>query len=211
MFYRPKIDGHGLPHNPLKAVISPRPIAWVSSRGPDGRDNLAPFSFFNGIADDPPMLMVSFSGRKVGIPETKDTLRNIRDTGVFAVNIVAFAMREAMNLTSGPYEAGDDEFAVAGVEKLPCREIDAARVGGAPATLECRLHQIVDLPAEGDAVENTMAIGRIVGIHLDERCLRDGIFDVTVYNPVSRLGYRDYSVVREVFQMTRPGSRGGAA
>ncbi len=194
MFYRPE-DGHGLPHNPFNAIVTPRPIGWISTRGTAG-DNLAPYSFFNAIAYVPPQVMFSSTG-------AKDSLRNIRETGVFAVNIVEYAMREKMNLTSGSYPPGTDEFDLAGITKAACRTIDCPHVAGAPAVLECRLTEIVTLKGEA----NFLTLGEVTGVHLRDDCLVDGQFDVTRFNPVARLGYRDYSVVRELFSMTRPDER----
>ena len=191
MFYRPE-EGHGLPHNPFNAIVTPRPIGWISTRGPTG-DNLAPYSFFNAIAYVPPQVMFSSTG-------AKDSLRNIRETGVFAVNVVEYAMREKMNLTSGSYPPGTDEFDLAGIKKAACRTINCPHVAGAPAVLECRLTEIVTLKGEA----NFLTLGEVTGVHLRDDCLVEGQFDVTRFNPVARLGYRDYSVVREVFSMTRP-------
>ena len=126
---------------------------------------------------------------------------NIRETGVFAVNIVEFAMRDVMNQTSGPWDRGVDEFFLAGIDKAACSEIDCPRVAGAPATLECRMTQIV--PLAGAA--NIAVFGEVIGVHLRDDCIVDGAFDVTRFNPLARLGYRDYSVVRDVFSLTRPG------
>ena len=191
MFYRPE-EGHGLPHNPFNAIVTPRPIGWISTRGAAG-DNLAPYSFFNAIAYVPPQVMFSSTG-------AKDSLRNIRETGVFAVNVVEYAMREKMNLTSGSYPPGTDEFDLAGIKKAACRTINCPHVAGAPAVLECRLTEIVTLKGEA----NFLTLGEVTGVHLRDDCLVEGQFDVTRFNPVARLGYRDYSVVREVFSMTRP-------
>ena len=191
MFYRPE-DGHGLPHNPFNAIINPRPIAWVGTRGDQG-DNLAPYSFFNGVAYVPPQVMFASTARK-------DSLRNIEETGVFSVSTVALADADAMNLTSGAYPAGTDEFALAGVEKAECRTIAAPRVATAPACLECQVVQIVPLRGK----DNHLIIGEVTGIHLRDDCLADGRFDVTRFTPLARGGYRDYSVVTEHFQMTRP-------
>ena len=194
MFYRPE-DGHGLPHNPFNAIVTPRPIGWISTHGAAG-DNLAPYSFFNAIAYVPPQVMFSSTG-------AKDSLRNIRETGVFAVNVVEYAMREQMNLTSGSYPPGTDEFDLAGIKKAACRTINCPHVAGAPAVLECRLTEIVTLKGEA----NFLTLGEVTGVHLRDDCLVDGQFDVTRFNPVARLGYRDYSVVRELFSMTRPDER----
>ncbi|KAA2311519.1 flavin reductase family protein [Pseudooceanicola sediminis] len=200
MFYKPE-DGHGLPHNPFKAIVTPRPIGWISTRDSDGRDNLAPYSFFNAIADTPPQVMFSSLASKPDRAEGKDSVSNIRDSGVFCVNIVEYALRDAMNASSASLPAGEDEFAVAGLEKAECQTIDCARVAAAPAALECRMTQII--PLKGD--QNILVLGEVTGIYLRDNCLVDGIFDITTYNPLSRLGYRDYTAVTELFSLNRPG------
>lgn len=199
MFYRPS-EGHGLPYNPFNAIVTPRPIGWISTRDTSGHDNLAPYSFFNGVAYVPPQVMFASTGVKDDVEGTKDSVANIRETGVFCVNIVEYAAREAMNLSSATLPHNVDEFAHAGVEKAACDSIDCARVAGAPASLECRMTQIV--PIEGAA--NFVVFGEVVGVHLRDDCVVDGRFDVTQYQPLSRLGYRDYTVVREVFEIIRP-------
>lgn len=200
MFYRPK-DGHGLPYNPFNAVIVPRPIGWISSRGTNGADNLAPYSFFNGVAYDPPQVMFASTGDKPDRDDGKDSLANVRETGVFCVNVVEEAMTQAMNVTSGGYGREADEFTLAGLERADCETIPCARVAGAPAALECRLVKIVELPGAA----NRVAFGEVTGVHLRDDCLVDGKFDVTRFRPLARLGYRDYTLVREAFTLTRPG------
>lgn len=200
MFYRPE-DGHGLPHNPFNAIVTPRPIGWISTRGSDGSENLAPYSFFNAVAYFPPQVMFASTSTKPDREGTKDSMSNIRDTGVFCVNIVEYAMKDAMNLTSGPWGREVDEFDKAAIERAPCETIPCSRVAGAPASLECKLTQIVTLEGES----NFLALGEVVGVHMRDDCLKDGIFDVLAFNPLTRMGYRDYSVVREKFSLKRPG------
>lgn len=200
MFYKPE-DGHGLPHNPFNAVVTPRPIGWISTRGSDGADNLAPYSFFNAVAYVPPQVMFASTGEKPDRDGTKDSMANIRETGVFCVNIVEYAMREVMNQSSGPWGSDVDEFADAGIDKAACETITCARVAAAPAALECKLTQIVQLPGTA----NFVAFGEVIGVHLRDDCMVDGMFDVTRFNPLTRLGYKDYSVIREVFSIARPG------
>ena len=202
MFYEPK-NGHGLPHNPFNAIVTPRPIGWISTRGSDGQDNLAPYSFFNAVAYFPPQVMFASTSAKPDRGDTKDSVANIRETGVFAVNIVSYAMKDDMNKTSGPWERGVDEFAFAGIAKEPCQTIPCSRVAAAPATLECKLTQVVQLPGEA----NFAVFGEVTGVHLRDDCLSDGIFDVTKYQPLARMGYRDYAVIQEVFDLARPGER----
>jgi len=199
MFYRPE-DGHGLPHNPFNAIITPRPIGWISTRDKAGRDNLAPYSFFNGVAYVPPQVMFSSTGAKEDVDGTKDSMANIRETGVFCVNVVEYAARDKMNVSSATLPHETDEFAHADVAKAACDTIDCARVADAPASLECRMTQIVQL----EGATNYVVFGEVIGVHLRDDCVVEGRFDVTQYTPLSRLGYRDYTAVREVFEIVRP-------
>ena len=198
MFYRPE-DGHGLPHNPFNAIVTPRPIGWISTRGEN--DNLAPYSFFNAVAYVPPQVMFASTSTKPDRGDTKDSVANIRETGVFCVNVVEYAARDAMNQSSGFWDRDVDEFELASIEKAECETIDCPRVASAPANLECKLTQIVTL--QGDA--NFLVLGEVTGVHIRDNCLKDGIFDVLSFSPLTRLGYRDYSVIRELFSLKRPG------
>lgn len=200
MYYRPE-DGHNLPHNPFNAIVSPRPIGWISTRRAGGAENLAPYSFFNAVAYVPPQVMFSSTSAKEDRGDTKDSVANIRETGVFCVNVVEYSARDAMNETSGQWPMDEDEFTRAGIERAECAEIACSRVAGAPANLECRVTQIVKL----EGVHNFAVFGEVVGVHIREDCLVDGLFDVTTFNPLTRMGYRDYSVIREVFALSRPG------
>ena len=199
MFYRPE-NGHGLPHNPFNAIVTPRPIAWIGTRGGDGRDNLAPYSFFNAVAYEPPQVMFASTSAKEDRGDTKDSVANIRDTGVFAINVVEYAARDVMNQTSGSWGRDVDEFALAGLEKADCSTIDCPRIANAPATLECKLTQIVKLPGAA----NFAVFGEVTGVHMRDDCIVDGKFDVTRYQPLARMGYRDYAVVRDIFSLSRP-------
>ncbi|WP_417270078.1 flavin reductase family protein [Celeribacter sp.] len=192
MFYRPA-DGHGLPHNPFNAIVSPRPIGWISTRSADGHDNLAPYSFFNAVAYEPPQVMFASTSRK-------DTLTNIEQTGVFCVNIVGAEAAHVMNLSSAALAHHEDEFAHSGAMRADCGEIACARVANAPASLECKLTQVVRLAG----AENYAIFGEVVGIHLRDDCVVDGRFDVVKARMLSRLGYRDYAEVKEVFELVRP-------
>jgi len=191
MFYRPA-DGHGLPHNPFNAIVAPRPIGWISTRAANG-DNLAPYSFFNAVAYQPPQVMFASTGRK-------DSLRNVEAAGVFCVNIVAEAMLQAMSATSARLPHGTDEFTHAGIARAPCLTIDCPRVAAAPAALECVVTRILTL--QGD--DNALVLGEVTGIHLSDDCLIDGRFDVTRFHPVARLGYLDYAIVRDLITLARP-------
>ncbi|SNR51068.1 flavin reductase family protein [Puniceibacterium sediminis] len=200
MFYRPS-EGHGLPHNPFNAIVTPRPIGWISTRGADGSENLAPYSFFNAVAYTPPQVMFASTSAKEDRGDTKDSVANIRDTGVFCVNIVEYAMRDAMNQSSGAWAKETDEFDLAGIERAPCETVACSRVARAPASLECKLTQIVQLPGEA----NFAVFGEVTGVHMRDDCIVDGLFDILKFNPLTRLGYKDYAVIRETFSLNRPG------
>ncbi|MEM6971534.1 MAG: flavin reductase family protein [Pseudomonadota bacterium] len=205
MFYR-TADGHPLPHDPFKALVTPRPIGWISSISADGQVNLAPYSFFNGCGDSPPMVMFAQTGRKTRETEEKDSIANIRETSEFACNIVGRDLANAMNLSSGQYDRGEDEFEIAGLTKAPCEVIAPPRVAEAPAVLECKLVRIVeDLPTWKDHARNIMVIGEVVGVHIDDAVLVDGKVDVLAFNPLARMGYMDYTAVTDKFELRRPG------
>ncbi|NJS39257.1 MAG: flavin reductase family protein [Rhodobacteraceae bacterium] len=189
MFYRPA-DGHGLPHSPFSAIVSPRPIGWISTRSTTG-DNLAPYSFFNAVGYHPPQVM--FAG------DLRDSMANAVESGVFAVNVVEASALQAMNATSARFPRGTDEFIAAGVAKAECVAIDCPRVADAPATLECRFVQMVSLLGD-----ERMVLGEVVGIHLRDDCLVNGRFDVTRYQPAARLGYSDYTFVKDLTALRRP-------
>jgi len=203
MFYRPNTDDPKPAHSPLKAIVAPRPIGWISTRNANGSANLAPYSFFSMISDNPPMVMFASTGSKSDRAFGKDSLSNIQASGEFVVNIVSRDLVEAMNLTSGNYPAGQDEFDLAGLEKAPCRVVDVPRVAASPAALECRLWRILDLPGG----ESRMAIGQVVGVHIDDRFMENDMLNVAAYQPVARLGYKDYAAVETLFQLTRPGEK----
>ena len=192
MFYRPE-DGHGLPHNPFNAIVTPRPIGWISTRSKDGVDNLAPYSFFNGVAYVPPQVMFAST-------DWKDSVRNIKETGVFCANVVEYAARDVMNVTTEHFGPEIDEFERSAAPKAECETIDCPRVGNAPASLECRMTQVIELKGK----DNYLILGEVTGVHLRDDCLVDGRFDVTTYQPLARLGYRDYARITELFSLARP-------
>ncbi len=185
----------------LASLVVPRPIAWVSTRGQDGSVNLAPFSFFNAVGDQPPTVMVSI-GRRRGAP--KDTLRNIEETGVFVVNFVSQDLSAAMNVTSGDWPYGDSEFARAGLSLAPGDAVDAPRVAQARAALECRLSQVV--PVQGTTY--TMVLGQVQCFHLAEGLLRpNGTADPAALNALGRLGGDEYAPLGPAFAIPRPVAR----
>lgn len=197
MFYRPEA-GHGLPHNPLNALVAPRPIGWISTRGRLG-DNLAPYSFFNLTAYVPPQVMFASTSAKPDRPGTKDSVAQIVESRVFCVNIADGGMKDQVNASSAVLAAGTSEFAAAGVEAAECRTIDCPRVARAAAALECRMTQVIRLAGEA----NVMVLGVVTGIHIRPDCIRDGRFRPEL-GWLSRLGYMDYTITTETFEMERP-------
>lgn len=192
-------EGHGLPHDPIKAIIAPRPIGWISSVGTEGHVNLAPYSFFSIFCSAPPILIFGSEGRKHSID-------NIEATGEFVYNLATRAQAEAMNQSSGDYGPEVDEFVEAGLGKVASEVVAAPRVAGTPAAFECKLLEIkplVDL--DGNRLARELVIGQVVRVHIDPDYLTDGLFDIAKARTIARCGYRgDYAEVTETFEMLRP-------
>jgi flavin reductase (DIM6/NTAB) family NADH-FMN oxidoreductase RutF len=195
-------DGHGLRHDPLKAIIAPRPIGWISTLSSTGIANLAPYSFFAMINDRPPMLMFSSTGHK-------DSVANIEATGAFVFNLATRPLAEAMNATSATLPPDADEFEIAGLTKAPSLLVAPPRVAETPAAFECRAVEVKQLrDLDGRAVDGWMTIGQIVAVHLDPACIEDGLFLTERARPIQRAGYAaDYWEVGAAgkFAMRRPG------
>lgn len=200
-FYEPA-SGHGLPHDPFKAIVAPRPIGWISSHAGDGTLNLAPYSFFNAVSGAPPMLAFSSSGYK-------DSAGNIEATGEFGWNLATRELADAVNQSSAAVAHGVDEFALAGLTPAPSRVISVPRVAETPVSFECRLSEVVRLRrASGEATDNWLVIGEVVGVHIARRLLVDGIYDTAGGHPVMRAGGpADYFGIdaAQRFRMVRPG------
>ena len=202
MFYETK-DHHGLKHNPFKSLVVPRPIGWISSQDRNGVVNLAPYSFFNGVATEPPTVMFSSNGvHSEG--SYKDSVKNVRDTGEFVCNLATWETREAMNTTSAMVARSVDEFQLSGLTPVPSRLVKPPRVKESPVHLECTYLQTVELPCDKPEQSNLVVFGQVVGIHIDDSIISDGMIDMNVFKPIARLGYFDYSVVDNVFSMRRP-------
>ncbi|BBE72663.1 flavin reductase family protein [Oharaeibacter diazotrophicus] len=198
MYYDPRTGRHGLPHDPFLALVAPRPIGWISTVSADGVPNLAPYSFFNAFSTRPHIVGFASSGHK-------DTLRNVAETGHFALNVVGEALARAMNATSAVVGREVDEFVLAGLAARPCRGIDVPRVADAPAVLECLHLQTVELRDHaGEPADSFLVLGEVVGIEIDEAILVEGLVDAGRLRHLSRLGYTDYAVVAETFAMARP-------
>lgn len=202
MFYKPS-EPHGLRHGPLKALISPRPIGWVSSLAKDGTVNLAPFSFFNAMAENPPIVAMGINGTH-SEGGAKDSLKNIETTGEFVCNMVTYELREGMNATSEMAARSIDEFELAGLTPEPSKLVKPPRVRESLAHLECVYWKTIELPSNNPKVKNSMLMGEVVGIHINDEIIVDGMIDMTKYRPLARLGYMDYCYVENVFSMERP-------
>ena len=192
---------HGLKHDPFKALVAPRPVGWIGTVSKDGVRNLAPYSFFNAISDRPPMVVFCSGG-------LKDSLRNVLDTGEFTCSVATFALREAMNMSSAAVGAGVDEFELAGLTPATSPYVKAPFVAEAPAALACQLWQTLPLPPhqDGEASTYTLVIGRVVGIHIRDEAIVNGLYTTAAQQPLARMGYMDFSVVtpENTFTMNRP-------
>ncbi len=198
MFYETQNNVHGLPHDPFKAIVAPRPIGWIGTKSAAGANNLAPYSFFNAISDEPKLVMFSSTGRK-------DSQRNIEETGVFTCSLAGYDLLHQMNASSAPVALDVDEFALAGLTASPGEMVDAPYVKEALAALECRLVEIKPLVGlDNVASESTMIIGQVVGIHIRDEALKEGRLDMAAVRPLARLGYLDYSENGDVFPLARP-------
>jgi flavin reductase (DIM6/NTAB) family NADH-FMN oxidoreductase RutF len=197
MFYEPE-KGHGLPHDPFKAIVAPRPIGWISTRSPAGELNLSPYSFFNAFQTRPFLVWFASDG-------PKDSATFARDSGEFVVNLVGTALMKKMVESSVDAPRGVSEFDYAGLETAPSVLVKAPRVAGAPAALECKVTEIFEpKDLRGKSSGAFIVAGEVVGVHIDDAMLTDGLFDAVKAGNVARLGYMDYSAVTEIFSVRRP-------
>lgn len=203
MFYECSLGNHGLLHDPFKACIVPRPIGWISSLSRDGTRNLAPYSFFNGVNSAPPMVAVASVGAHAN-GGMKDTVHNIIETGEFVVNLATWDLRDNVNQSSAPVPRETDEFSLAKVEPAPCRFVRPPRVKNSPINMECTLYAQLKLPPEQDNDPNYLIIGTVIGIHIDDSVIVNGKVSVAKLQPIARLGYFEYGVITESFEMERP-------
>ena len=189
---------HGLRYDPLKAIVAPRPIGWISTYGEDGSTNLAPYSFFNLVSDSPKIVMFSSVG-------WKDTATNAKARGAFAANLATQRMIEAMNESSAAFESGRSEFEEVGLTPAKCRDVDAPMIADADAVLECVVTEII-IPrtVEGTDSSAVMVLAQVVSYHIADRLMIDGRFSSAEARLLSRLGYFDYATVDETFELRRP-------
>jgi flavin reductase (DIM6/NTAB) family NADH-FMN oxidoreductase RutF len=198
MFYQTAKNDHGLSRDPFKAIVLPRPIGWLTSISAKGEINLAPYSFFNAVSEQPPMVMFSSGGRK-------DSISFVEETKEFVCNFANFALREAVSKTGMEFPRGVNEMIEAGLDPAPSRLVRPPRVAASPCALECKLLQIVDLrDLDGRTSQRYVVFGQVVGVHIDDRFIKDGRLDTAAMEPIARCGYNDYAVVDKVFPMVRP-------
>ena len=202
MFYETSDNDHGLPYDPFKSCIVPRPIGWISTIDGNGLINLAPYSFFNGVSGDPPMVMFASNGRQ---PHgSKDTVTNCEETGEFVVNLATWSLRKNMNQTSAAVPPDVNEMELAELAMASSDLVNPPRVKDTPIHMECQHFQTIDLPCHKQDHRNAIVIGRVLGIHIDDSLLVDGKVDLNRCRPIARLGYMEYSRVDYIFTMERP-------
>ena len=198
--YQPRL-GHGLPHDPFNAIVGPRPIGWISTRSASGVNNLAPYSFFNAFNYVPPLIGFSSTGRK-------DSLNNIEATGEFVWNLVTQPQVEAMNQTCMAVAPEVNEFDIAGLSTAPSRLIKVPRVAQSPVSFECKCTQILQMKnLQGESIETWMVFGEVIGVHIEERLISDGIYDTANAQHVMRGGGpADYFSIGpdQLFKIYRP-------
>lgn len=204
MFYEPS-KGHGLPRDPFKALVVPRPIGWMTTLDEHDVINLAPFSYFNSVGDDPPTVMFAVAANDSTDPR-KDSWRNAETTGEFVYNMAVWNLREEMNKTSDIVPSDVDEAALVGLEMIPSRIVRPPRVAKSPVHLECRYLKTVAIPQNRDLApgDTGIVIGQVVGIHVNDEILVEGRVDLSKAKPIARLGYAEYTVVDSIFRMVPP-------
>ena len=199
-FYEPK-NGHGLKHDPFNAIVAPRPIGWISSRGSNGNVNLAPYSFFNGFCYKPPIVGFSSTSRK-------DSVQNIEETGEFVWNLATMDLSQQMNATAAHLPRDVNEFEIAGLTQAPSKLVDVPRVAESPVSFECKLTQIIQLQgADGNKAQAWLTLGEVVAVHIDKAMIRDGVYQTQLARPIARAGRKgDYFVMtpETMFEMIRP-------
>lgn len=205
MYYEPGAIPHGLPYDPFKSCVVPRPIGWISTVDTLGRDNLAPYSQFQNISFDPPIVMFSANQNTQG--RRKDSVQNAEQTGEFVWNMATFALREAVNKSAEELPPEVDEFEHAGLVKLASRRVKPKRVAGSPIQFECVYLNTLRFPGTPPLGSADVVFGRVVAIHIDDEVIDDrGIIDILKIQPIARMGYYDYTTVANRFEMVIGGN-----
>jgi flavin reductase (DIM6/NTAB) family NADH-FMN oxidoreductase RutF len=204
MFYDPRENLRPAPltHNPLNALVAPRPIGWISTISAQGECNLAPFSYFNAFSADPPVVGYAPNAKAAG--GAKDSLANVQAVPEFTVSVVSADLAEQMNETSRALAHGVSEYEMATLEAGKSRLVRPPYVARARAVLECRVFDMVELPAGKDGRGSQLVLGEVIGIYIDDDLIIDGKVDGKALRQVARLGYFDYTVVDNLFELLRP-------
>ena len=205
MYYEPGVTSHGLPHDPFKSCVVPRPIGWISTIDAQGRHNLAPYSQFQNVTFNPPIVMFSANQDTAG--NRKDSVRNAEQTGEFVWNMATYDLRDAVNISAEELPHGVDEFERAGLEKAPSRIVKPMRVARSPIQFECVYLNTLRFPGVPPMGTADVVFGRVVAVHIaDEVIDVNGMVDVLKIQPLARMGYFDYTFVDNKFQMVIPGN-----
>jgi flavin reductase (DIM6/NTAB) family NADH-FMN oxidoreductase RutF len=199
IFFEPQSRDRTLfPHDPFKALVTPRPIGWISTLSAKGELNLAPYSYFNAFSSNPPIVGFSSEGEK-------DSSTFAMETGEFVWSLATWDLRDQMNASAASLPRGQSEFVHAKLDTASSRLVRPPRVAASPAAFECRVTEMVKLKdVDGSDSGRRLVLGRVVGIHVDERFVRQGRIDSAAMRPIARGGYDEYSVVDQVFSMPRP-------
>ena len=198
MFYDAIKNDHGLRYDPFKAIVAPRPIGWITSMSAKGEINLAPYSYFNGVSNRPNIVMFSSEG-------LKDSVAFVEETREFVCSLTTWDQRDEMNATAAPLARGVNEMERAGLKAAPSRLVKPPRVAGSPCALECKLLKIVGLDdIDGKRTDRYVVFGQVIGVHIDDRFIVDGLLDTAAMKPIARCGYDQYAVVEQLFSMRRP-------
>jgi len=191
MFYEPRKKNHGLPHDPYNAIVGPRPIGWISSMSSKGEINLAPYSYFNSVSTEPPMVMFASDG-------WKNTIEFVEDTGEFVCNLAVWELRAQVKETSRNYPRGVNEMEAVGLESAPSVLVKPPRVKASPCALECKWLQTIRLnDIDGNPAPRFIVFGQVIGIHIDEKFINDGLLNTGAMRPIARAGYQEYFVTTE--------------
>jgi flavin reductase (DIM6/NTAB) family NADH-FMN oxidoreductase RutF len=205
MYYDPDKNDHGLPYNPFKSCVVPRPIGWISTVSPEGIHNLAPYSQFQNLTFDPPYVMFAANQNTLG--KRKDSVVNAEQTGEFVYNMATYELRDAMNRSAPEVPPDIDEFELAGLTKAASIRVKPCRVAESPIQFECVYHQTIRLPGNGLMGTVDIVIGQVVMVHIKDDVIRpDGRLDILKIRPLARLGYYDYTSVDSIFEMVIPGN-----